>query len=89
MMQDGECLARVVPKIHEIVRDATERVQAAGRLAQSPRQKLGCNMKGAGAMTEQAPTLAHIGVRRPDLMVVTHGVELPPESVGLSLWPKK
>jgi hypothetical protein len=46
-------------------------------------------VKGAGAMTEQAPTLTHIGVGRADLMVVTHGVELPPESVGLLLWPKR
>ena len=33
-------------------------------------------------MTEQAPTLAHIGVGRHDLMVVTHGVALPLESIG-------
>ena len=88
-MQDGQSFARVVAKIHEVVRNAAERIQAASRLAQPPGQKLGCDVKGAGAMTEQAPTLTHIGVGRADLMVVTHGVELPPESVGLSLWPKR
>ena len=88
-MQDGQSLARVVAKIHEVVRDATERVKAASRLAQSPGQKLGCDVKRAGAMTEQTPTLIHISVGRPDLMIVTHGVELPRESVDLSLWPRK
>ena len=87
-MQDGQGFAWVIAKIHEVVRDAAERVQTASRLAQPPGQKLGCDVKGAGAMTESADTRSY-RCGASDLMVVTHDVGPPPESVGQSLWPKR